>query len=129
MCVPWELNPQPFALLTQCSTTEPQEHTHIYIYIYIMNIRIRYIIINRHEMYPKLQNDQSRLTKHNNMPAIHCGIKKIHKKVVFKGLLSPNHSFTKNTFKGYFKMSDKAFSIQQCIHEIKHLFVKQYIAS
>ncbi len=23
----WELNPQPFALLTQCSTTEPQEHT------------------------------------------------------------------------------------------------------
>ncbi len=30
MCVPWELNPQPFALLvlTQCSTTEPQEHFH-----------------------------------------------------------------------------------------------------
>ncbi len=26
LCVPWELNPQPFALLTQCSTTEPQEH-------------------------------------------------------------------------------------------------------
>ncbi len=26
MCVPWELNPQLFALLTQCSTTEPQEH-------------------------------------------------------------------------------------------------------
>ncbi len=25
MCFPWELNPQPFALLTQCSTTEPQE--------------------------------------------------------------------------------------------------------
>ncbi len=25
MCVPWGLNPQPFALLTQCSTTEPQE--------------------------------------------------------------------------------------------------------
>uniref|UniRef100_A0A8C1S2S0 Immunoglobulin C1-set domain-containing protein n=1 Tax=Cyprinus carpio TaxID=7962 RepID=A0A8C1S2S0_CYPCA len=24
MCVSWELNPQPFALLTQCSTTEPQ---------------------------------------------------------------------------------------------------------
>ncbi len=22
----WELNPQPFALITQCSTTEPQEH-------------------------------------------------------------------------------------------------------
>ncbi len=28
MCVPWELNPRPFALLTQCSTTEPQEHEH-----------------------------------------------------------------------------------------------------
>ncbi len=27
MCVPWELNPQPFALLRQCSTTEPQEHS------------------------------------------------------------------------------------------------------
>ncbi len=26
MCVPWESNLQPFALLTQCSTTEPQEH-------------------------------------------------------------------------------------------------------
>ncbi len=26
MCVPWELNPQPFVLLTQCSTTEPQEY-------------------------------------------------------------------------------------------------------
>ncbi len=26
VCVPWELNPQHFALLTQCSTTEPQEH-------------------------------------------------------------------------------------------------------
>ncbi len=25
MCVPWELNPQPFALLTQCSTTESQD--------------------------------------------------------------------------------------------------------
>ncbi len=29
MCVPWELNPQPFALLTQCSTTEPQEHFYL----------------------------------------------------------------------------------------------------
>ncbi len=26
MCVPWELNPEPFQLLTQCSTTEPQGH-------------------------------------------------------------------------------------------------------
>ncbi len=28
MCVPWELNPQPFALLTQCSTTEPHPSIH-----------------------------------------------------------------------------------------------------
>ncbi len=27
MCVPWELNPQPFAQLTQCSTTEPHRNT------------------------------------------------------------------------------------------------------
>ncbi len=26
VCVPWESNPQPFALLTHRSTTEPQEH-------------------------------------------------------------------------------------------------------
>ncbi len=26
MCVTWELNPQPFALLMQCSNTEPQTH-------------------------------------------------------------------------------------------------------
>ncbi len=26
MCVSWELNPQPFALLTQCSTTEPLDY-------------------------------------------------------------------------------------------------------
>ncbi len=33
MCVPWESNPQPFALLTQCSTTEPQEHVFVFDYI------------------------------------------------------------------------------------------------
>ncbi len=27
MCVPWELDPWPFALLSQCSTTESQEHS------------------------------------------------------------------------------------------------------
>ncbi len=35
MCVPWELNPQPFALLTQCSTTEPQEHNVLKHYVLI----------------------------------------------------------------------------------------------
>ncbi len=29
MCVPWESNPQSFALLTQCSTTEPHRNTFI----------------------------------------------------------------------------------------------------
>ncbi len=28
MCVPWEVNPRRFALLTQSSTTEPQEHSY-----------------------------------------------------------------------------------------------------
>ncbi len=27
MCVPWEANPQPFALLTTSSTTEPHDHS------------------------------------------------------------------------------------------------------
>ncbi len=27
-CVPWEMNPQSIVLLTQCSTTEPQEYLH-----------------------------------------------------------------------------------------------------
>ncbi len=27
ICFPWELNPQPFALLTQCSTTEPHRNS------------------------------------------------------------------------------------------------------
>ncbi len=42
MCVPWESNPQPFTVLTQCSATEPQEHfcqknkwVQIYIYLFI----------------------------------------------------------------------------------------------
>ncbi len=38
MCVPWELNPQPFALLTQCSTTEPQEHS--------INVTQKYLVAN-----------------------------------------------------------------------------------
>ncbi len=29
MCAPWESNPQSFALLTQYSTTEPQEHVEV----------------------------------------------------------------------------------------------------
>ncbi len=37
LSIPWELNPQPFALLTQCSTTESQEH-----YISCISINTRY---------------------------------------------------------------------------------------
>ncbi len=36
-CVPWELNAQPFALLTQCSTTKPQEHCVMYLRFNICN--------------------------------------------------------------------------------------------
>ncbi len=36
MCVPWELNPQPFAQLTQCSTTEPQELSIYTLTVYII---------------------------------------------------------------------------------------------
>ncbi len=37
MCVPWESNPQPFALLTQCSTTEPQEHCLLFDFYLLIN--------------------------------------------------------------------------------------------
>ncbi len=47
MCVPWELNPQPFALLTQCSTTEPQEH----IYLPASSIKPLQLIQNAAERY------------------------------------------------------------------------------
>ncbi len=37
-CVPWESNPQPFAQLTQCSTTEPHRNTdHIHIILMYMD--------------------------------------------------------------------------------------------
>ncbi len=47
MCVPWESNPQPFALLTQCSTTEPHRNTYIYIHtcIYIYTHTYIYILV------------------------------------------------------------------------------------
>ncbi len=41
MCVPWELNPLPFALLTQCSTTEPQEHPTFEAQCYIKAIKVQ----------------------------------------------------------------------------------------
>ncbi len=45
MCVPWELNPQPFALLTQCSTTEPQEDLHtLHTGTHTLNISFTYLM-------------------------------------------------------------------------------------
>ncbi len=43
ICVPWELNPQPFAPLTQCSTTEPQEHG-TYKYALLTNNKLNNIL-------------------------------------------------------------------------------------
>ncbi len=40
MCVPWKLNPQPFVLLTQCSTTEPQEHLLVYLKSFLFIIMV-----------------------------------------------------------------------------------------
>ncbi len=40
-CVHWELNPQPFALLTQCSTTEPQEQDLLYEHVSILSIILK----------------------------------------------------------------------------------------
>ncbi len=45
MCVPWELNLQPFALLTQCSTTEPQEDLHtLHTGTHTLNISFTYLM-------------------------------------------------------------------------------------
>ncbi len=44
MCVPWELNPQPFALLTHRSTTEPQEH------YYISRLQVKYYMTSDYTM-------------------------------------------------------------------------------
>ncbi len=45
-CVPWELNPLPFLLLTQWSTTEPQEHGSIWISGSFILILINLCIFN-----------------------------------------------------------------------------------
>ncbi len=50
MCVPWELNPQPFVLLTQCSTTEPQEQIKCKILKQIAFIDDKYIYIRADQM-------------------------------------------------------------------------------
>ncbi len=51
MCVPWELNPRPFALLTQRSTTETQEHR-FQLCITGINYILKYITIEN--SYSKL---------------------------------------------------------------------------
>ncbi len=39
-CVPWESNPQPFALLTQCSITEPHRNTILILYQNYLSIYV-----------------------------------------------------------------------------------------
>ncbi len=49
VCVPWELNPRLFALLTQCSTTEPQEHFyHIHTYALVFIFKDDHSITKAH---------------------------------------------------------------------------------
>ncbi len=43
MCVPWELNPQPFALLSQCSTIEPQEYHWATFNVFIQLFLLHYL--------------------------------------------------------------------------------------
>ncbi len=38
ICVPWESKPQPFALLTQCSTTEPYRNTAVNCCMVLANV-------------------------------------------------------------------------------------------
>ncbi len=54
ICVPWELNPQSFALLTQYSTTEPQEHKHIslvtllifrFFFLLVLTLILAYVLV------------------------------------------------------------------------------------
>ncbi len=55
MCVPWESNPQPFALLTQCSTTEPHRNIkpkHNHYYLQIVDTMHKCINVNVNAMYP-----------------------------------------------------------------------------
>ncbi len=42
--VPWELNPRSFALLTQCSTTEPQEHCLAHLFFQINVVHFLFIL-------------------------------------------------------------------------------------
>ncbi len=57
MCVPWELNPQPFALLTQCSTTEPQEHEFEYVFY---NLYKTSITSHYNDLIKKTEQTQSK---------------------------------------------------------------------
>ncbi len=49
-CVPWESNPQPFALLTQCSTTEPHRNTILNIHLDSHDKKYLLIIISLNDV-------------------------------------------------------------------------------
>ncbi len=47
MCAPWESNPQPFAQLTQCSTTEPHRSTHsVWVCTYTCTYNCQFVYCN-----------------------------------------------------------------------------------
>ncbi len=61
MCVPWELNPQPFALLMQCSTIEPHDY---YIIIHVPESTILL-----HMQCCQLSNFVAKLSNYSDYPS------------------------------------------------------------
>ncbi len=49
MYVPWELNPQPFALLAQYSTTEQREH--VFLYPLSFSLSLNFLSLFPHSVY------------------------------------------------------------------------------
>ncbi len=55
MCVPWQMNPQPFVLLAQCSTTELQEHCEqvlLYLFKSFFQLKIFSILTRSNKQIP-----------------------------------------------------------------------------
>ncbi len=68
MCVPWELNPQPFALLTQCSTTEPQEHMYVYTHTHTHQSPFKAVVLKL--FTPSTTSENIWLSKYHHMTNI-----------------------------------------------------------
>ncbi len=63
MCVPWESNPQPFALLTQCSTTEPREQLFNYLSNFKRCCSLKSIFITKTVLVIKIDLSEQQLLK------------------------------------------------------------------